>query len=66
VLPEVKYSSVFPLFEVLFMRHDLIEEFLVQSQVCDGGEQPAVAKLTLLHVEARGAVRDELGIGDNL
>ncbi len=45
--------------EALVVRHHHLEELLPHGEVGDGRQQPAVAKLALLYVEAGGAFHEE-------
>ena len=49
------------LFSYLVRRHDPVEESRRQREGGDGGEEPRVALLALLHVEPRRPLAYELG-----
>lgn len=57
----MKNSSVAVL-ETVIVTDNSEEEILILSEISSGGEQPTIAKFTLLHIETRVALNEELGI----
>ena len=64
IQPEESESedSLVVMLEVLVTWHNPVKAFLVLSQVCKSREEPAVAQLTLVHIESVTLSYDELRI----
>ena len=62
---EVEYSCIIIL-EALIWRYHAVEEFLVPAETGDGSQQPAVPKLSLLHVEATSTTDKQLSVVTDL